>query len=52
MNINMKYATATLCMVNGTFSEGLRMTQFPATKDMGSVHIGTFLEKKKEKKMI
>lgn len=28
-------------MVKGTFSDGLRMTQLPITKAMGSVHMGT-----------
>mmetsp|Transcript_12301 Transcript_12301/g.27637 ORF Transcript_12301/g.27637 Transcript_12301/m.27637 type:complete len:210 (+) Transcript_12301:1037-1666(+) len=35
------------CIVRGTFSEGLRMTQLPMVREMGTVHMGTIAGKLK-----
>jgi len=32
-------------MVSGTFSEGFSTTQLPATKEIGTVHMGTWGKK-------
>mmetsp|Transcript_17132 Transcript_17132/g.23531 ORF Transcript_17132/g.23531 Transcript_17132/m.23531 type:complete len:262 (-) Transcript_17132:144-929(-) len=42
-----RISAATRAMHMGTFSEGLRMTQLPATSAMGTVHMGTMMGKLK-----